>query len=230
MESIEKPSANSVNEILLVGDHLALDLLNTEMRVGSDAVDLWRSGKDVYAWLDRQGLVAGIAVETAQEPALLKQARELRALARHLIEQWKDGKHVDVQPLNQFLFDHLTAPQLNPDETGKLALTRVSRGAPVPTLLGPVAEAIAQLLAEGEIEYVKTCAHPECILWFYDRTKSHKRRWCSMASCGPIQKESRIELKRPRFYSGARAITLISKSKPASQFTPTAVQFGYGCV
>ncbi|HEX8403835.1 MAG TPA: CGNR zinc finger domain-containing protein, partial [Duganella sp.] len=28
------------------------------------------------------------------------------------------------------------------------------------------------------------CEHPECILWFYDRTKSHKRRWCSMALCG----------------------------------------------
>lgn len=195
MKSIEQPTANSVNEALLLGDHLALDLLNTEMRVGSDAVDLWRSGKDVYAWLDRQGLVAGIAVETAQEPTLLKQARELRALARYLIEQWKDGQHVDVQPLNQFLFDYLSAPQLNPDETGRLALTRVSRGTPVPTLLGPVAEAIAQLLAEGEIEYVKTCAHPECILWFYDRTKSHKRRWCSMASCGNRAKAAQFRKK-----------------------------------
>ena len=195
MKSIEQPTTASVNEILLVGDHLALDLLNTEMRVGSEAVDLWRSGKDVYAWLDRQGLVAGIAVETAQEPALLMQARELRALARHLIEQWKDGKQVNVQPLNQFLFDHLTAPQLNPDESGKLALTRVSRGAAIPALLGPVAEAIAQLLAEGEIEYVKTCAHPECILWFYDRTKSHKRRWCSMASCGNRAKAAQFRKK-----------------------------------
>lgn len=195
MVSIEKPPANSVNEVLLVGDHLALDLLNTEMQVGSDSVDLWRSGKDVYAWLDRLGLVAGIVVDTAHEPALLKQARELRALARHLIEQWKDGKQIDVQPLNQFLFDHLSAPQLNRDETGKLTLTRVSRGAAIPALLGPVAEAIAQLLAEGEIEYVKTCAHPECILWFYDRTKSHKRRWCSMASCGNRAKAAQFRKK-----------------------------------
>jgi len=21
-------------------------------------------------------------------------------------------------------------------------------------------------------------------MWFYDRTKSHRRRWCSMALCG----------------------------------------------
>jgi predicted RNA-binding Zn ribbon-like protein len=48
----------------------------------------------------------------------------------------------------------------------------------------PVAEAAAQLLAEGEFQLVRVCEHPDCTLWFYDRTKSHKRRWCSMAVCG----------------------------------------------
>ena len=95
MKSIEQPMANSVNAALLLGDHLALDLLNTEMRVGSDAVDLWRSGKDVYAWLARQGLAAGIAVETAQEPDLPKQAWEVRRVGRHPIEERQEATHVD---------------------------------------------------------------------------------------------------------------------------------------
>ena len=33
-------------------------------------------------------------------------------------------------------------------------------------------------------ELIRECEHPDCVLWFYDRTKSHRRRWCSMALCG----------------------------------------------
>jgi predicted RNA-binding Zn ribbon-like protein len=51
-------------------------------------------------------------------------------------------------------------------------------------MLGQVAEAVAQLLVEGDATLVKQCEHLDCILWFYDRTKAHKRRWCSMATCG----------------------------------------------
>ena len=88
----------------------------------------------------------------------------------------------DVQPLNKFLDGYTSAPQVIPTDAGRLVLTRVAKADPVANLLGPVAEAVAQLLTDGELDLVKKCAHPECILWFYDRTKSHKRRWCSMAS------------------------------------------------
>lgn len=195
MEKNEKSISHNPDEIPMVGDHLALDLLNTEMRVGNEAVDLWRSGKDVHAWLDRYDLAAGASIAAAEEKTLLRQARELRALARHLIEQWKDGQLGDVQPLNKFLDDYLSAPQVTSDDNGRLVMTRVPKADPVANLLGPVAEAIAQLLTEGEVDLVKKCAHPECILWFYDRTKAHKRRWCSMASCGNRYKAAQFRKK-----------------------------------
>jgi predicted RNA-binding Zn ribbon-like protein len=195
MEKAETSTSSNPGEIPMVGDHLALDLLNTEMRVGNDAVDLWRSGKDVYAWLDRHNLVAGASIAAVEEKILLGQARELRALARHLIEQWKDGQVGDVQPLNRFLDVYTSAPQVMTNENGRLVMTRVAKADPVAKLLGPVAEAIAQLLTEGDIDLVRKCAHPECILWFYDRTKSHKRRWCSMASCGNRYKAAQFRKK-----------------------------------
>lgn len=195
MEKSETLTSSSPGEIPMVGDHLALDLLNTEMRVGNDAVDLWRSGKDVYAWLGRHNLVAGASIAAAEEKILLGQARELRALARHLIEQWKDGQLGDVQLLNRFLDVYTSAPQVMTNENGRLVMTRVAKADPVAKLLGPVAEAIAQLLTEGDIDLVRKCAHPECILWFYDRTKSHKRRWCSMASCGNRYKAAQFRKK-----------------------------------
>jgi len=195
MKKTETSINNNPGEIPMVGDHLALDLLNTEMRVGNESVDLWRSGEDVHAWLERCGLLASASIAAAEKQTLLRQARELRALARQLIEQWKNGQMGDVQPLNKFLDAYLSAPQVTSDDTGKLSLTRVTKADPVANLLGPVAEAVAQLLTDGELDLVKKCAHPECILWFYDRTKSHKRRWCSMASCGNRHKAAQFRKK-----------------------------------
>ena len=51
-------------------------------------------------------------------------------------------------------------------------------------LLAPVAEAVADLLCYGNPAYVKKCENPACVLYFYDGTKNHSRRWCSMKACG----------------------------------------------
>jgi predicted RNA-binding Zn ribbon-like protein len=56
--------------------------------------------------------------------------------------------------------------------------------ATVEAALVPVAEAVARLLAEGDFKLVRKCESADCTLWFHDRTKSHHRRWCSMALCG----------------------------------------------
>jgi predicted RNA-binding Zn ribbon-like protein len=51
-------------------------------------------------------------------------------------------------------------------------------------LLVPIAEAAADLLCAGNFEYLRKCENPACVLLFYDTTKNHRRRWCSMAACG----------------------------------------------
>jgi predicted RNA-binding Zn ribbon-like protein len=51
-------------------------------------------------------------------------------------------------------------------------------------LIVPIAEAAADLLCHGDLSLVKKCGNPRCILFFYDTTKNHARRWCSMAGCG----------------------------------------------
>jgi predicted RNA-binding Zn ribbon-like protein len=51
-------------------------------------------------------------------------------------------------------------------------------------LLTPIAEAAADLLCYGNFAYLKKCEGADCVLHFYDTTKNHSRRWCSMAACG----------------------------------------------
>ncbi len=167
-----------------VGDHLAMDLLNTEAREHGEVVDFWNSGADVLRWLERHDIVP-LAGNGAVVPAeLLARARVLRTQARDLITKRKQQRSTDIRRLNDYLHGYLSAPHLERDRDGNFKLTRISRGDPIGALLGPVAEAVAQLLVEGDFTLVKQCEHPDCILWFYDRTKSHKRRWCSMAQCG----------------------------------------------
>ncbi|GGY41172.1 CGNR zinc finger domain-containing protein [Pseudoduganella albidiflava] len=178
----------------LLADHLALDLLNTEARADGAAVEFWHTGDDVLRWLARQGIVPapGAPVDPA---ALLAQARALRALARELVGRHKEGKPADAGALNAYLHAYLSAPHLARDREGRLVLGRVPRGDTIAALLGPVAEAVAQLLADGDFALVRQCEHPDCVLWFYDRTKAHKRRWCSMALCGNRHKAAQFRKK-----------------------------------
>lgn len=214
-----KPTTTT-DEAPLLGDHLALDLLNTEARSDGAVVDYWRSGDAVRAWLARQGIAAAQPAgrhadgQAESQPgeqasgqaggaALLARALALRALARRLIAGRKTAEEgsapladeTDIAALNDYLHAYLGAPHLARGEDGKLALTRTARGDAVASLLGPVAEAVAQLLVEGDFTLVRQCEHPDCILWFYDRTKSHKRRWCSMASCGNRYKAAQFRKK-----------------------------------
>lgn len=183
-------------EAPMVGDHLAMDLLNTEARSGDKVMDYWNSDADVLRWLQLHGIVPATGSNLLAAGELLKQAKALRALAHQVISSFKQQNRLDISELNLYLHTYVSAPHLQQDSDGKLLITRISRSEPAGAMLGPVAEAVAQLLAEGSAALVKQCEHPDCILWFYDRTKAHKRRWCSMATCGNRYKAAQFRKKQ----------------------------------
>jgi predicted RNA-binding Zn ribbon-like protein len=51
-------------------------------------------------------------------------------------------------------------------------------------VLAPVARSIADLAAMGRAAEIRKCANPRCVLYFRDRSRAKRRRWCSMAVCG----------------------------------------------
>ena len=51
-------------------------------------------------------------------------------------------------------------------------------------LLAPIAVAIARLVTQEDPSLVKACAGADCTLWFLDRTKAHRRMFCSATACG----------------------------------------------
>lgn len=51
-------------------------------------------------------------------------------------------------------------------------------------LLAAVARSAAEIIAEGPRARLRLCANPRCGLFFYDTSRTHRRRWCSMTICG----------------------------------------------
>lgn len=170
-----------------VGDHPALDLLNTVVRQDGVPVDLWQRDGDVLRWLLRQQLIddtGAAAVGSLKSGALLAAARALRDTVRDALAQRKANAAFDPGPLNAFLAHAQRRLELVGNARGELAaLERYACGTPS-QLLGRLAESAAQLLVTGDFDLVRQCEHPDCTRCFYDRTKSHRRRWCSMAVCG----------------------------------------------
>jgi predicted RNA-binding Zn ribbon-like protein len=57
-------------------------------------------------------------------------------------------------------------------------------------LLLPIAHAMADVVCGADFRLVKQCEAPACTMLFLDTTKSHARRWCSMAVCGNRAKQT----------------------------------------
>ena len=172
-------------EPLFVADDIALDFINTHFGTGANEVDCLQSDQNVLDWLSR----AGVATEfdtppTGKSGSLLRAARELRACALECVERRKAHSSADVTLINQILSTAPVHQQIVWKRGQVPTAHQIRTGTGSAAVLAPVAEALVKLLAEGDFDLIRECESEICTLWFYDRTKSHRRRWCDMASCG----------------------------------------------
>jgi predicted RNA-binding Zn ribbon-like protein len=173
---------------LFLAGHLALDFLNTRMRVDGKLVDVLQRDQEVLGWLKQAGLAAPKIGPRAAQTSLLDSARTLRENIRSLVEKRKAGRRGDPAVLNRFLSAAQSHARLVWNRPSSVTIEKVRRKDTGEAILASVAEAAADLLATADFKLVKRCEDGACVLWFCDRTKSHHRRWCSMGICGNRQK------------------------------------------
>jgi predicted RNA-binding Zn ribbon-like protein len=58
-------------------------------------------------------------------------------------------------------------------------------------MLWPVLQSAAELLTSDEIHQVRECNSDRCTWLFVDRSRTHRRRWCDMKTCGNRAKARR---------------------------------------
>jgi predicted RNA-binding Zn ribbon-like protein len=178
-----KKTANE-NHLDFVGDNLAINFINTRRMVDGQLTDTLQSDSDVKAWLGRLKVPIAKGTLPSREGVLLQKARELREIALTAVKEQKSGKKPSLIALNRFLEQAPSHATLTTDGARTIRMTRVYGKDTVEAFLAPVAEAIADLLARGDFDLVRHCEGKACVLWFYDRTKGHRRRWCTSTGCG----------------------------------------------
>jgi predicted RNA-binding Zn ribbon-like protein len=88
-----------------------------------------------------------------------------------------------AEPINEILRITEGHDELTTDD-GVWRLQFLAREDGLEWLLAAVARSAAELLVEGPESPIRRCANPACRLFFYDDSRTHRRRWCSMAVCG----------------------------------------------
>jgi predicted RNA-binding Zn ribbon-like protein len=167
-----------------VGDHPALNFINTLHMVGSELTDTWQGDEDVAAWIVRERFRDTPPSTTWPDGALLRKARNLREIALKAVEARKAKKALPLNELNGFLERSVSHCVLSSKSRTDIHVERLYRQKTVEQYLAPVAEAVAELLSNADFDLVRHCEGGQCVLWFYDRTKAHRRRWCSPQLCG----------------------------------------------
>jgi predicted RNA-binding Zn ribbon-like protein len=181
---------------VFVGNHRALDFVNTAVAVEGVPRDLLTGLDDLTAWLVAVGALgtpsarAALARWSARRGGAiaLGAARELRTALRRLADAWAAGKpapRATLARVNELLARGAGISKLVPaGEGGGFAVERGLRLEEPEDLLVPIAEAAADLLCHADPGRVRRCAHPACVLYFLDGTKNGTRRWCDMRTCG----------------------------------------------
>lgn len=179
-----------------VGDHLALDFLNTISAPKGTPIEQIGSGHELLQWLIDAGVLVQDEAERlesswpqAQLDGAAHEAVALREWFRDVLTRAKSGRFPnaegDLAPLNNVLArdDAFQRVILN-DGDGQLRIESARQWHAPSVLLVPIAIAMAELLCDTDFDLIGRCENPACTLWFYDRTKGHRRRWCSQAVCG----------------------------------------------
>lgn len=143
------------------------------------------------SWLSGHGL---LAEGDSAEPDDLKHALALREALRGMIGANSGGAvyPLDVATLNEAAAASRLRARFGPD--GKARLEPAEAG--VTGALGRIVAATFAAMAEEDWTHLKLCGSPACRWAFFDRSRNHSSRWCTMASCGNRAKAKRFRQQR----------------------------------
>lgn len=174
------------------GDHLALDFLNSVATPKVETLDWIGTGEQLLDWMESFGLLTAeerVEVKAHSKAAELEsvagEARELREWFRGVLKAGAVARNEEVaRRLNALLERDESHRRIESEFADGHRVVTVRRWRQAGVLVAAIAEQMADLVCEGDFAMVRKCENPACTMWFYDRTKGHRRRWCSQAICG----------------------------------------------
>jgi predicted RNA-binding Zn ribbon-like protein len=178
-----------------------LDFINTYEFERSGPVDHLTDLPTALHWFQRHNLLHVDAMEAAiaagrehpeQAARTLRRIRRLRAAMRELVEASVERRPPALDQLaevNRSLRTHYVYV-LVPAPDG-VSMDHRHEGDPVDGALARLAESLARELSQGDVERLRICANPTCQWAFFDTSRTGRRKWCDMSTCGNRAKAAR---------------------------------------
>jgi predicted RNA-binding Zn ribbon-like protein len=193
---------STVQELSLLGVRLCLDFANTaDWHASDQPVEHLTSYAELVAWgqharilsaQQAQRLLAIAASRSADAKAILERAIVLREAIYHLFTALSLGarpSESDLAVVNAELSGAMTRSLIVPEGIG-FAWDWSAEDA-LDRMLWPVVQDAADLLTGEDLSRVGRCADDNCGWLFFDTSRNHSRRWCSMKDCGNRAKARR---------------------------------------
>jgi predicted RNA-binding Zn ribbon-like protein len=163
--------------------------------------DHLRNPVDALDWLVEHDLLHAVTRDSLQEryrlsPAdgaqVLVRLRRLRQAMRGIVETTMESRPpslANLLELNRAMRSHYVY-ELAPGPDG-ISLEHRHQGDPVDGAMARLAESLARELIQGQPDRLRICENRECSWVFSDRSRTGRRKWCDMATCGNRAKVAR---------------------------------------
>ena len=212
MPGASKAPEEWIDGFLFVGNHLALDFLNTKPVLAEGPKELLPDAEALVRWLVASDLLTaqrGKALarkwdRTPQAAAFLRGLLTFRERLRATVLRQEAGLSVSdafIAGLNSLLKQHPGAIALQ-RKGKKLELGAASELESPGDIWALIAISVAELLSDASPDRLRKCE--ACVVHFLDTSKKGSRRWCSMNICGnklkvaAYQKRKRAVAKKKR--------------------------------
>jgi predicted RNA-binding Zn ribbon-like protein len=201
-----QPKEEWVNGFLFVGNHLALDFLNTKPILEGEPRELLPNAAALERWLLASGIVTSRRDralvwgwrESHQGDALVQKLIAFRERLRAAVLRMEGG----LLPANSFLAEMNKLLKKYPQRAhltkhgSKAVLNLLFEPRRPEDIWTPIVAATAELLSALEPSRIRKCESESCIVHFYDTSKKGSRRWCSMNICGNRLKVAAYQRRR----------------------------------
>lgn len=175
---------------LFVGNHLALDFVNTKPLMDGSPRELLPDNDALLRWLSAAGLIEKAEANGLRHPwrtlgsNSLQALRDFRERLREVVLQIENGRlpsRAFVQRLNTLLLEHPLRQQLEATRDWFTARLYFHPERPE-DVFAPLASDVVALLTTADRSRLRKCQN--CVLHYYDTSKKGTRIWCSMNLCG----------------------------------------------
>jgi len=178
---------------LFLGNHLALDFLNTRPVQNGEAQELLSDFEALLRWFRAAELLSSQEVSalerkwggSARAKKALEDVRQFREDLRREVLSLEGGgvkpHRGMIDKLNVLLSARPMIARVKQTEDGTHMGLSFEANKPE-DLFAPLAHAVAELFTEADRTRHRKCR--QCVLHFLDTSKKGTRRWCSMQLCG----------------------------------------------